>query len=205
MTGEINSYLQNPLKAVTTPHCYINYYAVLQNPQQEHNHRHKTNAIFRLLLQQSRLPTNSIDRPKFHQIVISNARTLFCSVKVSRWRNNRLQLIVFAISLCVRRFRVRNLFSQGIRENTTVMSWPIFWFQRFPWIFNFVVGVGLGVLIAVTTKSTVSTSHLLILVSCLAYSSTLKTEATCPYETSGFLRTRHHYSPDDRTLRGRWF
>jgi hypothetical protein len=42
---------------------------------------------------------------------------------------------------------------------------------------------------------------LLLLVSCLAYSSTINTEATCSSETSGdFGRSTRRYIPDDRTL-----
>jgi hypothetical protein len=40
-----------------------------------------------------------------------------------------------------------------------------------------------------------------LLVSCLAYSSTMKTEATCSSETSvDFLRSTRRYIPDDRNL-----
>jgi hypothetical protein len=37
-------------------------------------------------------------------------------------------------------------------------------------------------------------------ISCLAYSSTLKTGAICSSETSGFLRTTRRYNAEDRTL-----
>jgi hypothetical protein len=41
----------------------------------------------------------------------------------------------------------------------------------------------------------------LMLVSCIAYSSTLKMEAMCSSETSGyFQRTTHRYIPENRTL-----
>jgi hypothetical protein len=43
-----------------------------------------------------------------------------------------------------------------------------------------------------------SSFHLLLLVSCLAYPSTLKT--MCPSETLGFLKTMQHYSPEDNNV-----
>jgi hypothetical protein len=44
--------------------------------------------------------------------------------------------------------------------------------------------------------------HSFTLVSYLAYSSTLKMEATCSSETSvDFQRTTHHYIPEDIILR----
>jgi hypothetical protein len=44
--------------------------------------------------------------------------------------------------------------------------------------------------------------RLLLVVSCLAYSSTLKTEAICSSKTSGFVRTVRHYSPESRAFHG---
>jgi hypothetical protein len=45
-----------------------------------------------------------------------------------------------------------------------------------------------------------SVCRLLLLVSCLAYSSTLKIEAICSSETLACLRTTRHYNPEDRTF-----
>jgi hypothetical protein len=42
--------------------------------------------------------------------------------------------------------------------------------------------------------------RLILIVSCLAYSPTLKMEAICSSETLGSLRTTRRYNPDDRIL-----
>jgi hypothetical protein len=63
------------------------------------------------------------------------------------------------------------------------------------------VKVGFEVLTAVVMKSSVFWDIILTLVSCLAYSLSLKMEATCSPETSvDFQRTTRRYSPEDGTL-----
>jgi hypothetical protein len=54
---------------------------------------------------------------------------------------------------------------------------------------------------AVASQPTLCLPPAFTLVSCLAYSSTLKMEAKCSSETSvDFQRTTRHYIPEDRTL-----
>jgi hypothetical protein len=45
-----------------------------------------------------------------------------------------------------------------------------------------------------------STWHLLLMVSCLAYSLTLKMEAVCSSEKSRCLQTMQHYNPEEHAL-----
>jgi hypothetical protein len=53
----------------------------------------------------------------------------------------------------------------------------------------------------VTLCSSEKACLLLLLVICLAYSSTLKMEELSCSETSGSVRATQHYNPEDRTLR----
>jgi hypothetical protein len=52
----------------------------------------------------------------------------------------------------------------------------------------------------ITSPWRLRSSHLLLMISCLAYSPTLRIEAICYSETWGFLRTKRRYNPENRDL-----
>jgi hypothetical protein len=49
-------------------------------------------------------------------------------------------------------------------------------------------------------QTAISPCHMLLLVSCLAYSSTVKMGAICSSKTPGFYRTTRRHNSEDRTL-----